>query len=266
MIEPSPYRSIAVASTFSPRFDPVLSEAKRIRDRFGSQLSLIYVGEKTDEVCGKFNAALDRLSLPSDSTIYFEQGNPADAILRAIDSHTVELVMAGALNKEVILHPFLGNVARRLLRESRSSVLLFTAPALEPAAFAKIVFVTDYSEHSIHALWRTLHLARAEKTDCLYVVRIITTFDLARAGKEAAGAGDEEAALEKFVLDLGATDVPMEVRVIRGNTGFAAADFVKSIDANLLVVPVDPNKNGGQLPPHLEWLTDVIPCNLWVIR
>jgi len=41
MIDPSPYRSVAVASTFSPRFEQVLAEAKRIRDRFDSELCLV---------------------------------------------------------------------------------------------------------------------------------------------------------------------------------------------------------------------------------
>jgi hypothetical protein len=34
----------------------------------------------------------------------------------------------------------------------------------------------------------------------------------------------------------------------------------------MLVVPLDPTKKGGQLPPNLEWLIDVIPCNLWLAR
>src|SRR5207244_11134728 len=66
----------------------------------------------------------------------------------------------------------------------------------------------------------------------------------------------EDAKLEHFVLDLGHTDVPIEVRCIRGNTGFAAADFVKSVEADLLVVPLDPKKNAGQLPPNLEWRSE----------
>src|SRR6267143_5313291 len=64
MADLSPYRTIAVASTFSPRFDQVLAEAKRVRDRFGSELSLVYVGDNTGEVAEKFSAALRRLSLP----------------------------------------------------------------------------------------------------------------------------------------------------------------------------------------------------------
>ena len=137
------YRSIAVASTFSPRFEQVLAEAKRIRDRFGSQLSLIYVGEESQEVSAKFRDTLQRLELPADSAIHYERGDPAESILRAIESHHLELIVAGALEKELVLHPFLGNVARRLLRDARSSVMLFTKPEREPKSLRNIVFIAD---------------------------------------------------------------------------------------------------------------------------
>ncbi len=268
MSDPLPYRRIAVASTFSPRFEQVLAEAKRIRDRFSARLSLIYVGEKSPEVAEKFGETLQRLDLPRDLAIHYEQGAPAEAILRAIERNAVELIVAGALEKEVVLHPFLGNVARRLLGESRSSVLLFTNPEREPKRLRNIVFIAGYSEHNAQSLRRTLHLAALENSDRVFVVRLITTFDEARAARDSSGAEqpDEEEKLEHFVLDLGHIDVPVEVRCIRGNTGFAAADFVKSVEADLLVVPINPNENEGRLPPNLEWLTDVIPCNLWVIR
>jgi nucleotide-binding universal stress UspA family protein len=267
MLDPAPYRRVAVASTFSPRFEQVLAEAKRVRDRFGAELCLIYVGEQSPETTAKFAGALERLCLPTDSPIHYEQGDPATAILRAIEQNGIDVVVAGALEKEVVLHPFLGNVARRLLREGRSSVILFTHPAREPEPLRKIVFLAEYSDHSSHSLRRTLHLAAREKSECVYVVRLITTFDEARAKQEGSAAEtDEDTRLEHFVLALGHTDVPIEVRCIRGNTGFAAADFVKSVEADLFVVPLDPEKNAGQLPPTLEWLADVIPCNLWLAR
>jgi len=75
---------------------------------------------------------------------------------------------------------------------------------------------------------------------------------------------EEETALEEFIDSVGPNDVPIEARCIRGNTGYAALDFVQSIEAMLLVVPVDPQHSG--LPPHISWVNDVIPCNLWVIR
>src|SRR5882762_9557234 len=168
MIDPSPYRSVAVASTFSPRFEQVLAEAKRIRDRFDSELCLVYVGEKSEETSAKFAAALERISLPKNSPIHYEQGDPATAILRTIERHDIDLIIAGALEKEIVLHPFLGNVARRLLREGRNSVMLFTNPQREPKPLRKFVFVTEYSDHAAKALRLTLYLAALEKSDRVY--------------------------------------------------------------------------------------------------
>jgi hypothetical protein len=68
MIDPAPYKTIAVASTFSPRFQQVLSEAKRIRDRFSSDLRVIYVGERNEETTKKFGDVFAQLHLPSASS------------------------------------------------------------------------------------------------------------------------------------------------------------------------------------------------------
>jgi nucleotide-binding universal stress UspA family protein len=264
----SPYKRIAVASTFSPRFEAVLAEAKRVRDRFECELDLIYAGEKTDETTARFRDAFARLSLPLDSIIHYEQGEPAESILRTLTANKIDMIIAGALERELVLHPFLGDVARRLLREALCSVMLFTEPAGEPKPFRQIVFVADYSEHARAALKRTFQLAIAEKSERLYVIRVVTSFDKARATLDHEGSKtpeDEEAELEKFVLSAGQTEVPIEARCIRGNTAFAAADFVQSVEADLLVVPA-PLSADRAPSSNIAWLTDVIPCNLWVIR
>ena len=275
MRDPSPYKTIGVASTFSPRFRQVLAEAKRIRERFSAELHLIYVGERNEENTKKFGDTLTQLQLPLDSKIHYEKGDPSEAILRALAREKIDVIVAGALEKEVVLHPFLGNVARRLVREAPCSVMLFTTPAAKPKPLRRIVFVADYSDTKLEALKRTLPFAAAESCERLYVIRIITTFDQARAsirgnarkGVKQSGDDQEEEELEKFVLAAGATDVPIETRCIRGNTGLAASDFVQSVNADLLVVPLGKNAGGTQqLPSNIAWVTDVIPCNLWIIR
>ena len=273
MGDPVPYKSVAVASTFSPRFKQVLAEAKRIQERFSAQLHLIYVGERNEEIAKKFSDVLGQLELPLDSKIHYEKGDPAGAILRALAREKIDVIVAGALEKEVVLHPFLGNVARRLVREAPCSVMLFTTPATKPEPLRRIVFVAGYSDTRLDALKRTLLFAAAESCERLYVIRIITTFDQARASIRGNQRNpstpnqddDEEEELEKFVLSAGATDVPIETRCIRGNTGLAASDFVQSIKADLLVVPLE-KKASTQLPSNIAWVTDVIPCNLWVVR
>ncbi len=279
MIEPL-YKRIAVASAFSPRFEQVLAEAKRVRDRLGSELNLIYVGKKDAATTQRFATALAEMSLPADSIIHYQQGSPAEAIMEAARANGVELIVAGALEKEVVHRSFLGNVARRLVREASCSVMLFTKPDRDPKPLRRIVFfVPEYSEYVQRALQQTLSLAGEERSEGVYVIRVYTTFDAARAtltGQSDQPAQNppvtrtleqEEAALETFIEAAGETQVPVEGRCIRGNTGFAASDFVQAVEADLLVVPVEPgSKAKSELPPHIAWVTDVIPCNLWVIR
>ena len=195
--------------------------------------------------------------------------------MRTLAREKIDVIVAGALEKEVVLHPFLGNVARRLVREAQCSIMLFTKPAAKPKPLRRIVFVADYSSHGLEALKKTLSLAAAESCERLYVISIITTFDQARAsiradtgqGEKPQTRDEEEEALEQFALAAGETDVPMEARCIRGNTGLIVSDFVESIKADLLVVPLRKNGKASQpLPGNIAWVTDVIPCNLWLIR
>jgi hypothetical protein len=157
--------------------------------------------------------------------------------------------------------------------------MLFTKPERAPKPLRRFVFfVADYSEHGMRALRMTLDLAAKEGCERLYVIRVYTSFDAARAtlranlpetgeGKPAARTlEEEEEALEEFIDHAGETTIHLEPRCIRGNTGFAASDFVQSVEADLLVVPAEANAESTELPPHIAWVTDVIPCNLWVIR
>jgi nucleotide-binding universal stress UspA family protein len=275
MRDSSPYKTIAVATTFSPRFKQVLGEAKRIRDRFGAELHLIYVGRRNPETPRKFSDVLAELELPADLPIHYEEGDPAEAILAALARENIDVLVAGALEKEVVLHPFLGNVARRLVREASCSVMLFTHPQKKPKPLRRIVFITDHSQQGLVALKTTLMLAEAESCERLYVIEIITAFDEARASIAGDAIGSaphkpnhgEEDPLEEFVLSAGATEVPIETRVIRGATGLAASDFVRSVEADLLVVPL-PKSRGTveRLPSNIAWVSDVIPCNLWIVR
>ena len=275
MRDSSPYKTIAVATTFSPRFKHVLAEAKRIRDRFGAELHLIYVGSRNEETSRRFSDVLAELELPADSPIHYEEGDPAEAILAALARENIDVLVAGALEKEIVLHSFLGNVARRLVREANCSVILFTAPQKRPKPLRRIVFIADHSQQGLVALKTTLMLAEAESCERLYVIGIITAFDEARASIASDATGitthkpnhGEEDPLEEFVLSAGATEVPIETRFIKGATGLAASDFVRSVEADLLVVPLPKSRETvQQLPSNIAWVSDVIPCNLWIVR
>src|SRR6266513_1385760 len=76
MTNRSPYKTIAVASTFSPRVRQVLAEAERIDERCSADLHLIYVGNPNEEAASRFSDALAQLDARADSTARCGEGDP----------------------------------------------------------------------------------------------------------------------------------------------------------------------------------------------
>jgi nucleotide-binding universal stress UspA family protein len=272
MLSVTPYRSIAVAATFSPRFHQVLAEANRVCARFGSTLNMIYAGKCDATTTRNFAEAVVKLKLPAHCTVHYAEGDPATGILAAARKLEIELLVAGALEKEAVHRQFLGDVARRLAREAACSVMLFTKPAIEPRPLRHIVFLAEFSGHAQVALRRALQLAERENCQRLYVIRSYTSFDKARAARRREGGQEsartleeEEIALQEFILAAGETKVPIEARCIHGNTGFAVSNFVQAVEADLLVVPLEAQPK-PRLPGQISWVTEVIPCNLWIVR
>ena len=151
---------------------------------------MIHVGKRDAATTRKFAEAVAKLKLPANSTVHYEEGDPANSILAAARKLNVELLVAGALEKEAVHRQFLGNVARRLAREASCSVMLFTKPELEPQPLRHIVFLAEFSEHAQGALRRALQLAEQENCERLYVIRSYTSFDKARARRQSKSGSD----------------------------------------------------------------------------
>ena len=73
MTTPPLYKNIAVASTFSPRFLQVLSEAKQIRDRFGEMKAAPRHERDRDPLRGRFDKRVT-VSV-GEATATIEQGS-----------------------------------------------------------------------------------------------------------------------------------------------------------------------------------------------
>jgi hypothetical protein len=99
-------------------------------------------------------------------------------------------------------------------------------------------------------------------------------FDEARASIAGEGRGkrthkpdhSEEDRLRSSSLSAGATEVqlrPLYQRRYRA----CGIRFVRSVEADLLVVPLrNIAKLFSNCRTDIAWVSDVIPCNLWVIR
>jgi len=264
---------IAAACALSPRLHGVLVEARRFAGLFDVGFSILHAGERLAAHEDRFRAALATCGLPPETPLLWRAGKPAEALVGLVAEHSFDLLVAGALERDAAPH-FLSGVARALLREAPCSLVLFTDPQETPRPFRQIVVVTDFTDAAREAFRLALHVAEREKVETLHVLSVFTPFTAARAklgSEEGEGPArhqhDEEAMLDEFVSVAADSPVLVETRVIHSTTGMRAADFTKSIEADLLVVPATTNADGhAVLPAYMDWVMQVIPCALWVVK
>ena len=266
------FGKVAVASTFSPRFLPLLAEAKAIAALLERPLEVIHAGADDAENQERFSEAFAEMAF--SGPIHWRQADqPSTAIMQAVRDAGIGLLVAGAMERDIEGRFFLGKVSRVLVREAPCSLLLFTNPSREPAPLRKLAVVIDYTPASRHALQAALDLAARCKSDEVHVLRVFTVFAQFLAqpqedigGQATSALSAEEARLDAFVEEFEIDDIPIVTRCIEGTTGFAAADYVQSIEANLLVVASDASPGHPHFPARMEWLENVIPANLLVLR
>jgi nucleotide-binding universal stress UspA family protein len=274
------YQHIGVAVAFSPRLLPLLTEAAVRWPRLGKQLTLIHAGEFSEVKEAALHQAMAQAGIPVSTPIQWVTGAPDEAILRAVEQRDIDLLIAGALEKESALRYFLGSVAHNLVREAPCSLLLFTEPSTTPKQFRHIVAVTDYSEGSMVAFLKALRFAEQEGAERLFVVRVVPTFGeamtISAGGRplrpdayEALSLAEEQALLQDFVDAAGHATVDVVPICIEGHTGFVAAQFARDQEADLLVMPSSSHQSHffeKLFPSDMEWVLREIPCNLWVAR
>lgn len=223
---------------------------------------------------------MGKAGIPEETDIYWMDGSPAAAILRAVDQFGIDLLLAGALEKERPLRYYLGSVAHDLVREAPCSLLLLTEPRTEPLPIRRIVMVTDFSEQSLIALTKAIRLAEREEAEQVFVIRVLSEYGNAMILSEGVrreraqsyrnlNREQEQEQLQNLIDAAGYTSVNIEARCVEGHTGYVAAQFARKHKADLLVMP-----SAGQhghfferlFPSDMEWVLREIPCNLYVAR
>lgn len=257
------YRSIAVASTFSPRFLPVLTEAARIARFADCPLNVIHAAERDEDKAQRFRDAFVTAGVPEGSEVIWAPGeSPAESIVSAIRGCGAELLIAGALERQSEVRLFTGGVSREMLRHLPSDLLLLTNPSTDLRRWRKLVVFVESDGETPHVR-RALGLAAQDRAESVCLISVVTPFDAFKGERSHDEVDDRLAGLCEESAGFQGT---LDMRVVRSNTGFSLCDAVQGEDADLFVVPANEISGATQLADHLDWLFQVIPTNLWVIR
>jgi nucleotide-binding universal stress UspA family protein len=278
---PFPFETIAVAISFSPRLEALLSEAKRIADTLNSTLLLIHVGEKTKEKEDRLEKLVSKLKIDEKKCrINWMDGEPVETILRLCKLNVVDLLILGALSKENILKFYLGSVARKISRRAKCSVLLLTEPSEESHKVKRFVVNGEESPKSVPTINTALYLAKKFGVKEITIVKELHIPGLAMTMAEDNTAPEvskmkkdfaegEERGLNSVIGQCDAGNVLINEKYIKGKPGYTIRNFAENKKADLLVVN-SPDKQMRLLDRifthDLEYILEDLPCDVLIVH
>lgn len=274
------FNKIALAFAFSPRMEALLAETKKLVKTFDSELILIHVGERSDELDEKLSIALEAGGLKDlKTTLIWKEGKPVKMILEACRENEVDLLVTGALKHEGFLTYYLGSVARKIIRKSHCSVLTLIDPQLKAHDFSKVVINGTQLTITPQVIERGIKFSQLVHADQVHILNEIKMYGLqmGTAGEDS----EEEIAntrrqlvqnemdyVQQILNTIPHDDLRVNIKVTGGKWAIELAKFCEKIEADLLIVGDGRRLNFfDRIFPHdLEELLSTLPCNLLLVK
>lgn len=253
------YRRAAVASNFSPTFTAVLAEADRFAAHCGSELEVIHVAGHDEEKEKRFHDALGRRA----EIRWLESETPGPAIVDAANEFAYDLLIAGALHREDGERPFTSGVARELLRRTPCDLLLLPRPVEDEQPLRHVVFALEPGRDISQFVHRGVEVLKPQRVT---IVTPVTPFAAAIAATKGEKFQSAEMWLDLLAAELAEQKVEVETLPVTSNTGYNLCDVIEGLGADLLVIKAGRDLKTSTLPIHMDWLYQVIPTRLLVVR
>jgi nucleotide-binding universal stress UspA family protein len=277
----TPFKKLGLAITFSPTGKSLLKETNRLKLLFNASLYLIHVGKRTPETEKLLNQVITNAGIAgSEVEIIWTSGEPANAILSSTKSANIDLLIAGALEKENIIKYYVGSVARKIMRDADCSVLILKSPSDNPSRFKKFFVSTDFSEQSEYAIRKTYQFALLDNADELIIIRDYRIPGLASAVQDSGNIEElenirgewqqeEEEKMRIFLRELNLKNIKITTHCLYGREGWKASSFAKQHNADIYTINVPARKLKfiDRIFPHeAEYTFEKLPSNLLIIR
>ncbi len=277
----SPFKKIAVAVAFSPRCEALLAEARQLQDKLNAQMLFIHVGKKSLQEEQYLKHLLHRFGLDKENNkTIWEQGDPVETILRICQEEEVDLIVAGALEKENLIKYFFGGVARQLSRKAKCSMLMLTEPNIHPSGFKHIVVEGSDHPKSEYTIATSIEIGRAYAAEWIDIVQEMDLSKMALLRHEELKQAEAEALREEFLKEedeklqdiLKCKDcrgLLIHTERIEGKPGYVISKFARDKKADLLVLN-SPDKQMNLIdrvfPHDIEFALADLPCNLLIVQ
>ena len=279
---PVTFNKVATAVAFSPTALAVMHEAIRIARMFKSHVYFIHAGKKTAESEKKLNELLTRLKCNKDYyDVVWRDEEPATAILNACKEFDIDLLIAGALQRENFLQFYKGSIARKLCRKANCSLLLLTHPTIESKPCEKII-VNGLDHPKTNDTLRTaFYVANAFNAKEVMVAEEIDPdkvgikcdddLSLAKANRKKANiARNEHTRFEKVLNETPVSQgIKIKEQCLFGKKGYSIGHYTRKNKADLLIMNSPDTKLGffDRVFTHdLEFILADLPTDLLLVH
>jgi len=274
------FKKIGIAIAFSPRLEALIAEAAKMQVGLKSEMVFIHVGNKSEEDVKTINEYLEKYNLLNNSKLIWQEGETVETILNICNEEQLDLLVAGALEKESLIKYIMGSVARKLSRKIKCSMLMLTEPKIESSPLKSIVVEGSNNPKTENTIAVAIEIAKAFKVKN---VDVIQETDLNKAVlirsdefKENEVAKHKENLIEEedkrlnYILscnDCG--DIKINIDRIEGKPGYIISKYAREHHADLLILNSPDRKLNlidRVFPTDIEFALADLPCNLLLVN
>jgi nucleotide-binding universal stress UspA family protein len=274
------FKKIGVAIAFSPTLEALIAEASKMQNGLQSEMVFIHVGKKNDLNAKALNEYLEKYNLLNNSKLIWNDGEIVETILQICEEEQLDLLVAGALEKESLIKYFMGSVARKLSRRIKCSMLMLTEPKIESNPINYIVVEGSNNPKTENTIAVAIEIAKAFKVKNIDVIQ---ETDLNKAALIRSDEfREEEVAIHKenliqeedkrlnYILscnDCG--NLKINIDRIEGKPGYVISKYAREHQADLLILNSPDRKLNlidRVFPTDIEFALADLPCNLLLVN
>ncbi|MBU3663083.1 MAG: universal stress protein [Bacteroidetes bacterium] len=275
------FAKIAIAVAFSPRCEAILAEARLIHQRLGAKMVFIHIGKKSLQEEQYLKHLLHRFELDqTGNEVVWREGDPVESIINICQELNVDLLVAGALEKESLLKYFMGDISRQLSRKVKCSMLLITEPSTHPKGFKYLVVEGTDHPKTENTISKAVELAQAYQASNVIIIQESDPGKMAliRSDELKENEADqikeellkeEDQKLEEILRCTDCGNLSIQTERIEGKPGYVISKYAREKNADLLVVNSSdkPMNLLDRVFPHdIEHALADLPCSLLIVH
>ncbi len=276
---PIPFEKIACAVGLTPHLEANVVEAFRLASLYEAKLWFMHIGNSSN--LRTIGEIIERQNVNGlNYNLIVESGNVVDELLAQCKKLEIDLLIAGALEKESPLKYYLGSVSRKICRKAKCSVLVLRELSKTNSSINKIVVNCIENRKTLHTINTAVYIAQMEKINSLDLVLenqlhgLSTLINCESSEVESENFQNELITQERKRLDnitknVDFKNIAVKKHLIYAKPGLGISNFARDQGVDLMIVNSPDTQLGllDRIFPHdLEYTLEDLPSSLLIVH